>query len=353
MPGRRPNGAGSIRRHGRGWQGSIRLGGRRYWVSGRSRQEVHEALLELAFRHRQGALSPPSRLSVGQWLTEWLRLQAGRLRPTTLRTYRQALSPLFPFLGGVRLTSLSPLHIAHAIEELRRQGKGGRQVALAYAYLRAALRSAVSLGILAQDPSARVPRPRHEPREARDWTLEDMRRFLAAALGDGGPLATMLALMLVTGLRPGEAAALQWGDIDPAAGTLSVRRAIAWEGNSRWHLGPPKSKAGQRAIALPSLALGLLSRLERRGVYVFWAERPPTPQAISQVMGYLCERAGVPRRPAHYLRHAQPPCWPPRGWTSRPCSGGWVMPRRRSPWTSTAMPSRRWTGGRRRWWTGR
>jgi len=230
---------------------------------------------------------------------------------------------------------------------------GSRAVQMAYASLRACLGGAVKVGLLASNPCSRVARPAHRPREAKDWGLAEMRAFLAAALEDGGPLATMLALMLMTGLRPGEAAALQWGDIDPAAGTLSVRRAIAWEGNSRWHLGPPKSKAGQRAIALPSLALGLLSRLERRGVYVFWAERPPTPQAISQVMGYLCERAGVPRRPAHYLRHAQPPCWPPRGWTSRPCSGGWVMPRRRSPWTSTAMPSRRWTGGRRRWWTGR
>jgi integrase len=272
-------------------------------VSGRSRQEVREALLELALRHRQGSLSPPSHLSVGQWLEEWLRLQEGRLRLTTLRTYRQALTPLFPLLGAVRLASLSPLHIAHALEELRRGGKGDRQVALSFAYLRAALRSAVAMGLLSHDPSDRVPRPKQGRQEARDWTLVDMRRFLRAAQEDERPLALMLALMLLTGLRPGEAAGLQWGDIDWRAGTLRVRRAISWEGNARWHLHPPKTRAGERTIALSALALSLLQRLPREGIYLFWRERPPPPWALSRSMGELCQRANVPRRPAHYLRH--------------------------------------------------
>jgi integrase len=70
------------------------------------------------------------------------------------------------------------------------------------------------MGVIADNPCARVPRPRHEAREAQDWGLEDMRRFLRAALEDSRPLAWMLALMLMTGLRPGEALGLRWEDID-------------------------------------------------------------------------------------------------------------------------------------------
>jgi len=303
MPGRRPNGAGSIRPHGRGWQGSIRLGGRRYWVSAPTRQEVRDRLWELAMRHRQGALSPPSRLTVGEWVEEWLRLQEGRLRPTTLRTYRQVLLPLLPHLGRVRLTALSPLHIAQALEGLRRQGKGARQVAMAYAYLRACLRAAVALGLLAQDPSQRVPRPREQRREAQDWTLLDMRRFLQTCLEDGRPISLMFAFMLLTGLRPGEAAGLQWGDVDTRSGTLTVRRAVVWEGTTRFHIHPPKSKAGERTISLSQAALSLLGRLEKRSIHIFWDTTPPPPWTVSRVMAELCQKAGVPRRPAHYLRH--------------------------------------------------
>ena len=58
-------------------------------------------------------------------------------------------------------------------------------------------------------------------------------------------------------------------------------------------------------VALPRLALSLLSRLSREGEHAFWrGERPPDARAISRLMASLCEGAGVPRRPAHYLRHA-------------------------------------------------
>jgi integrase len=213
------------------------------------------------------------------------------------------LRPLLARLGRVRLGALSPLHIAAALEELRREGMGSRSLELCWLTLHAALEEARGMGVVAQNPVARTPRPRHERREAKDWGLEDMRRFLAACLGDGRPLALMLALSLLSGLRVGELLGLQWGDVDLEKGTLAVRRSVTWAG-SEWHEGPPKSKAGERVIGLPSLALGLLSRLPRESVHLFWRERPPARGPLSRLMGELCQRAGVPRRPAHYLRHA-------------------------------------------------
>jgi len=177
---------------------------------------------------------------------------------------------------------------------------GSRSLELCWLTLHACLEEAVRRGLLGSNPLQRVPRPRHERREARDWTREEMRRFLQTAMADGRPTASMLALMLLTGLRPGEAAGLQWGDIDLEAGTLTVRRSVTWAG-SKWHMGQPKTRAGERTIALPGAATALLSRLERRGVFVFWGDRPP--YRLSQAMVELCQRASVPRRPAHYLRH--------------------------------------------------
>jgi integrase len=130
-----------------------------------------------------------------------------------------------------------------------------------------------------------------------------MQRFLEVCLQDGRPISLMLGFMLLTGLRPGEAAGLQWGDVDTRSGTLTVRRAVVWEGNTRFHIHPPKSRAGKRTISLSQAALSLLGRLEKRSIHIFWDTRPPPPWAISRAMAELCERAGVPRRPAHYLRH--------------------------------------------------
>jgi len=300
--GKRGQHEGTYRRRGRAWQASVMLGGQRYWLSARTLAEARRLVRELVLRHQLGQLAPPQRLTLGEWAQLWLREAEGRLRPSTVHDYRRSLSPLLPLLGRLRLRDMTPAHISLAL--LRLQGQvGERRREKAWVALHACLEEAVRRGLLGANPCARVPRPRHEPAPAQDWGLGDMRRFLQAALGDSRPLALMLALMLLTGLRPGEALGLRWEDVDWEARALRVRRAVVWAG-SQWHEGPPKSRAGERAVTLPSLALEALRRLPRDSVHLFWRERPPTSKQVSNVMGELCERAGVPRRPAHYLRHA-------------------------------------------------
>jgi integrase len=242
-------------------------------------------------------------LTLKEWTTEWLERKAREWRPSTLERARRALSPLLEELGNQRLTQLSPLHLARCLEGLRERGLGLRTVQLAYAHLHTCLEEAKALGILAQNPLASIPRPRGERREGRDWRLEEMRRFLRAALEDGRPLALMLGLLLLTGLRPGEALGLRWEDVDLRAATLAVRRSVTWAGKE-WHVGKPKSKSGERVLSLPSLALHLLERLPRDSVHLFWRERPPTPKQMSDLMRQLCEKASISPAPPHHLRHA-------------------------------------------------
>ena len=261
-----------------------------------------EKIRALVARHQAGALSPPTRLTLGEWLRDWLGEGRNRWRPSTYRRREQALRPLLPHLGQVRLSRLSPLHLWRALSALSQEGIGRRTLELAYATLHAALDEARRLGLLSDNPMARIGRPKRAQREVRDWTAEEMRRFLAACLEDGSPLALMLAFMLLTGLRPSEALGLRWEDMDFEAGAVTVRRALVWAGRE-WHIVPPKSRAGERTVALPTMARAILGRLPRRLPWAFWQERPPSPQRMSETMGELCQRAAVPRRPAHYLRH--------------------------------------------------
>ena len=46
--------------------------------------------------------------------------------------------------------------------------------------------------------------------------------------------APLLRFLLGSGLRFGEAIGLRWSDADLANGTVSVRRAIVWEGTARY-----------------------------------------------------------------------------------------------------------------------
>lgn len=67
--------------------------------------------------------------------------------------------------------------------------------------------------------------------------------------------------LLALGLRVGEVLALRWANIDPAAGLITVRYAVAGVPYSA--LAVPPANRGERVIdALP--ALGALDRLQRR-----------------------------------------------------------------------------------------
>ncbi len=285
------------------WEGAVRLGGRRYYVTGRTKADCLEKLRALVARHQAGALAPPARIALSDWLSDWLTSGRSRWRPSTYRRREQALMPLIAAVGQARLDRLTPLNLWRAFDALRQAGVGQRTLELAHSALHTALEEARRLGLIGDNPAARIPRPQRERQEARDWTTDDMRRFLRTALLDGSPAALMLAFMLLTGLRPSEAMGLRWEDVDGQGGAAAVRRAVVWAGRE-WHIVPPKSRAGERTVALPEMARALLSRLPRRLPWAFWQERPPTQQRLSETMARLCSRAGVPRRPPHYLRHA-------------------------------------------------
>jgi integrase len=76
-------------------------------------------------------------------------------------------------------------------------------------------------------------------------------------------------LILVTAfgcLRWGEVVALKRCDIDLSAGTVRVRQAFVEHRGTGLMLGPPKSRAGVRTVALPRAVLPLLK--QHMGAYV-------------------------------------------------------------------------------------
>ncbi len=285
---------------------AVKVQGRKHVRYAKTRQEARERLAELLVRAGTGRLSAPSSLTLQDWAARWLALVAPERRPATLRTYTQTLGPVLKRLGRVRLSRLTPGGIALALAELRTAGMGTRQVQLAYATLRACLEQAVRLGELADNPAARVEKPRHEPGARRPWTPEETAWFVRVASESELRYAPLLLLLLGGGLRLSEALALRWEDIDFAHGTARIDKALVWAG-SRPHLGPPKSRAGERTVTLPSWALGALARLPRPmgggPVFVTAGGRPPGEGAARRTLRRLCEQAGLPVLRPHDLRH--------------------------------------------------
>jgi len=92
------------------------------------------------------------------------------------------------------------------------------------------------------------------------WGLKHVARFLEAVRHD--PLFALWWLVALRGPRRGEIAGLRWEDVDLAVGELTVREQVIVIGGKEY-LGPPKSPAGVRTLALDEATVAILWQLWR------------------------------------------------------------------------------------------
>jgi integrase len=273
---------------------------------------VSERLHELVRERQLGTLSPASKTTLGEWFDRWL--DSIDLRPKTVSTYREALSPIRKRLGQVRLTQLKPAAIQMTFTALRKEGCGPRRMHQTHVVLGTCLKQAVQLGLIAQNPVDRVARPLWQPRQNDTWTLDQLHSFMAALEASESRWRHLWVFLLSSGLRIGEAMALEWSDLD--GNRLQVNKSLTRFSADAVTVGVPKTRAGVRTITLPEQALAALELWregwkEARSRYgwttsrIFVTEYGSAPNLpnLHRSLRTACEHADVPYPTIHGLRH--------------------------------------------------
>lgn len=135
--------------------------------------------------------------------------------------------------------------------------------------VRSVLRAAVRDRLIASDPSADVVLPRDRRREAA-MTIPTGQQ-VGALLAVAEPrFRAFLALAAFAGLRLGEAAAAQIGDVDFLRRTLTVSRQVQRAGGGLVEIRAPKY-GSERAVYLPDQLVQLLAQHVER---TSWAPAP-------------------------------------------------------------------------------
>lgn len=210
-----------------------------------------------------------------------------------------------------------------------------------YDTLRPILNAAVAAELIARSPCRGIRLPA-VAQATRHVVNADELAALADAVGTCGPMAYLGAVL---GLRWGECAGVRVGRLDFLRSTLEVAEQFTRGPRGAMVLGPPKSQAARRTMAVPAALMALLAdHLARRGLtgadidaWVFTAptavawttrtsagrRRPPPPSTA-----WASTTSGGPT----------PPAWCSTGLTRRPPRPGSATAIRGSLWPSTRRP---------------
>ena len=178
---------------------------------------------------------------------KWLESKESK-SPGTYYNYKRALSHIYPKLGQLKVSEIKPIHAQGILNGLT------PSVAKSVANtLRQIFRSAVANDLINKTPMMTVQAPEYKARPKRALTDFERNALKDADLDPRDRLWVML--MLRTGVRRQESAALYWTDI--RKGRVYVRRV--WDFYVRELRDYPKSFAGFRSMPVPDDLAPLLT----------------------------------------------------------------------------------------------
>lgn len=165
-----------------------------------------------------------------------------------------------PVLGSVRLDKLAPEHVANLYATMRALGKSSDAVHRVARIMNTALESAIKSGAsLHRNPFGQVARPRHQAREKSALNRDEVERLLYAANESDDRFSGVWVLLVLTGLRIGEALGLMWADVSLEKATINVLRSVG-EVSGVVVVGNPKTRGSRRRVDLGRLAVDALRR---------------------------------------------------------------------------------------------
>ncbi|MFG2056644.1 tyrosine-type recombinase/integrase [Micromonospora sp. NPDC048930] len=262
------------------------------------------------------------KLLLRDWIATWWPVYKASLKPSSVQSEGSRIrNHVLPLLGHLALDELETLTLQTWVaglltgeEDPDRKGKWKRKpiavktVRNCHGLLHKILDAAVQGRRLRANPCDGVQLPKLVPREMRFLTEPEAARLVAAVPKHWRPL---VLLLVMTGLRWGEAIGLAVKNLDVLTGRLTVVRAIYELATGELVFGTPKTHRGRRTVTFPPKTVGaalagLVVGKDRDDV-VFTAPGGGPVRTRNFRRGWVkwTERAGLPGLRIHDLRHTQ------------------------------------------------
>jgi integrase len=288
---------------------------------------------------RDGTYVEPSKETLGAFLLDWLN-GAGKMSVGD-RTHHDDVCMvrrlvLGSSLADVRLGQLTTRDLERFYTALSVDRLGPRSVRALHVLLGKALKHAVRDRLIPANPARGATLPRMQRTEPTILTGGQLAKLLAVPADGYAPERTnkhqlkwrqnpwhaLWHVLGEGGLRPSEALALKWEDVDFERGRLNVRRSLVpkLSGTDSWLLKEPKTARGRRTVPMPANSMDALRRHRARqlperlaagpayrDLGLIFAAKNGAPLALNNLAGRhlhpLLDHLELPRIRLYDLRH--------------------------------------------------
>lgn len=230
------------------------VNGTRYSVYGKTSKEITQKEQEIRKQIEAGVYTDNRNITLDGYFEEWLKGKRNGAKGNTLKTYSSHYKKhISPRLGKRKIQKIERREILKLQSELI-EVLSGTTANGVIKTLKIILNDAMHDEIITKNPADGIKAIKEVGEKATDTyhralTEEEQKVFMQEIKNDY--YYEFIALLLCSGMRSGEAAALTWNDIDYTNNVIHITKTATYTEDGALIVGnSPKSEAGKRDIPL-------------------------------------------------------------------------------------------------------
>ena len=280
-----------------------------------TKKEARAEYSKLILAAEEGLAMEKKQPSFKQFIEEiylpWYKTQ---VKESTYKNRLNTIEKHFKFFYRKKVNEIEPIHVQTWQLKLAKD-YSPNYVRIIQGMLSLAFDRAIILGLAKKNPARMVGNIKSKKVKVDFWTLEEFQKAISLLYkGDYYEhyLFICFWLLFTTGLRIGEAAALQWEDIDFESGIISVTKTLYYKSMNEYTFVDPKTSASIRTVVIDKDTIRELKDwmevqkkvLKDCNFVLSYSGIPTSKHTLPRALEKLAGLAGVHRIKIHALRHS-------------------------------------------------
>ena len=307
------SGSGSVYKRGDKWRGQIIVNGQRRSFTAKKKSDVLDWMSKMRIDNALGLLPTKSNMTVNELSKIWIESKKEEVTPQVLYGIERRFDKyLYESLGKYKVQDLTR-EILEDFYVKNMSNLADGTINIFVSNMKTMLDFAVDSRILMHNPHDRVKvKKRRKIKKVDSYTISDQKKIVEYLSSHYKPYHALFYLLISTGLREGEAAALKWTDLNMETGELSIERTTARIGGHVVVQEHPKTASSVRTIFVPKKVLTYLETYKHTvkevsggGTYIFLNHRGNLYNATVLRSRWIkiCAELDIPYKVIHSLRH--------------------------------------------------